>query len=147
LPDHVVIEDGALRPEERSLVESCPDRGAELLERYPDFARGIDMVRHHHERWDGSGYPSGLKGAQIPFGARVIAISDSFDAMTSDRSYRRGLSFDQAAGVLYEGRGQQWDPNLVDTFLRSIADRLTQPVGPLPIHVVSSHGETKAVTA
>jgi HD-GYP domain-containing protein (c-di-GMP phosphodiesterase class II) len=145
LPDHVVIEDGDLRPEERSLVESCPDRGAELLERYPDFARGIDMVRHHHERWDGTGYPDGLKGAEIPFGARVIAIADSFDAMTSDRSYRRGLSFDQAASVLFGGRGQQWDPDLVDLFLRSIADRLTQPVAPLPLHVVSGHSE--AVTA
>jgi putative two-component system response regulator len=72
---------------------------------------------HHHERWDGMGYPTGLKGHEIPFGARLIAVADSFDAMTSDRPYRKALSANQAFQILLEGRGKQWDPQIVNTFV------------------------------
>jgi len=128
LPDHVLIKPGALSPQEEAMVKSYPDRGAELLARYPDFSRGIEMVRYHHERWDGRGYPSGLKGAEIPFGARLIAVADSFDAMTSERPYRRALSAERAAEILRDGRGRQWDPDIVNALLRSI----DQPVDSLP---------------
>ena len=103
------------------IMQAHADRGAELLTRYSDFARVVDIVRHHHERWDGAGYPYRLKAKEIPIGARVIAVADSFDAMTSDRPYRRALSADQAASILLQGRGKQWDPAIVDAFLRSIA--------------------------
>jgi HD-GYP domain-containing protein (c-di-GMP phosphodiesterase class II) len=98
------------------------------LARYKDFARGMDIVRHHHERWDGAGYPAGLKGLDIPFGARVIAVADSFDAMTSDRPYRTGMLASQAAQILRDGRGQQWEPAIVDAFLRSLNKDQPQPM-------------------
>jgi HD-GYP domain-containing protein (c-di-GMP phosphodiesterase class II) len=92
-----------------------------VLQRYNDFARGVAVVRHHHESWDGTGYPHRLKGTDIPFGARVIAVADTYDAMTSDRPYRKGMSPAQAARILRDGRGVQWDPVVVDAWLRSIA--------------------------
>jgi HD-GYP domain-containing protein (c-di-GMP phosphodiesterase class II) len=121
VPDAVLNKAGRLTPEEKRIMDSHVERGAELIARYSDFARGVEIVLHHHERWDGQGYPSRLKGLDIPFGARVIAVVDSFDAMTSNRPYRAAMAIPQAARILSEGRGQQWDPALVDAFLRHLA--------------------------
>jgi HD-GYP domain-containing protein (c-di-GMP phosphodiesterase class II) len=74
-------------------------------------------VRHHHERWDGQGYPDGLAGEAIPLGARVLAVADTFDALTSDRPYRRGMSVERAVVILREGAGTQWDPAVVSAML------------------------------
>src|SRR5436305_828151 len=117
IPDAVLMKPGAFTEEERRIMEAHPVKGAELLRKYPDFARGADIVRHHHEAWDGSGYPDGLRGAEIPFGARVIAVADSYDAMTSDRPYRPGMSPQRAAAILREGRNRQWDPLVVNAFV------------------------------
>jgi putative nucleotidyltransferase with HDIG domain len=117
IPDHILNKPGLLTPEEKQCMDSHPDRGAELLKRYKDFARGVEIVRHHHERWDGRGYPARLKGLDIPFGARVIAVADSFDAMTSDRPYRAGMTVGRAAQILHDGRGEQWEPAIVDALL------------------------------
>jgi len=136
LPDQVLMKGGMLTPEEQAILESAPARGAELLGRYPDFVRGVELVGHQHERWDGAGYPDGLTGEAIPFGARMIAVADSYDAMTSDRSYRRALSPERAAAILLDGRGRQWDSQLVDVFLRTIAERVGQPVLPVPVRMV-----------
>jgi HD-GYP domain-containing protein (c-di-GMP phosphodiesterase class II) len=114
--------------------------------RHADFARGIEIVLHHHESWDGTGYPHGLKGTAIPFGARVIAVADSFDAMTSDRPYRRGMPIQKAAQLLREGRGQQWDALIVDAFLRSIADQLDGPASPVVHLVPAAAPETSATS-
>jgi HD-GYP domain-containing protein (c-di-GMP phosphodiesterase class II) len=130
VPDTVLLKDGQLDDEERAIMNMHPEKGAELLRRHNDFGRGAEIVLHHHERWDGEGYPHRLRGTEIPFGARVIAIADSFDAMTSDRPYRRGMSADKAARILREGRGRQWDGAVVDAFLRSIGDRLTDAATP-----------------
>ena len=130
MPDRVLLKGGKLTDEEWAVMRAHPEQGAEVLTRYPDFARGVEIVRHHHERWDGTGYPYGLRDTQIPFGARVIAVADSYDAMTSDRPYRRGMAPEQAASILREGRGSQWDGAIVDAFLRSIADRLAHPALP-----------------
>src|SRR5581483_2790892 len=89
IPDDILKKPGKLTSRERAIIESHAARGADLLVRYPDFARGKAIVRHHHERWDGKGYPDGIRGLEIPLGARVIAVADSYDAMTSDRPYRR----------------------------------------------------------
>ena len=91
------------------------------MQRYGGFADGASIIRHHHERWDGTGYPDGLMGEEIPLGARIIAVADSYDAMTTDRPYRRALSRDRAAAILAAGRGRQWDPVVVDAFLRGRA--------------------------
>jgi hypothetical protein len=132
MPDTVLLKEGALNEEEWAIMKAHPQRGAELLERYPDFSRGADIVRYHHERWDGQGYPHGLRGNAIPFGARVIAVADSYDAMTSDRPYRQGMSPQRAASILREGRNRQWDPTIVDAFLPSIAGLLEVPSAPSP---------------
>ena len=126
IPDGILNKPGPLTREERALMETHPARGADFLHRYRDFAHGVEIVRHHHESWDGSGYPLGLAGTDIPFGARVIAVADSFDAMTSDRPYRRGKPIEVAATILREGSARQWDGRIVDAFLSSIADRLDQ---------------------
>jgi HD-GYP domain-containing protein (c-di-GMP phosphodiesterase class II) len=82
------------------------------------------MIMHHHERWDGGGYPAGLSGYAIPFGARVIAVADSYDAMTSERPYRSALDNRQAIQILLEGRGRQWDANVVNAFVDMMSERL-----------------------
>jgi putative nucleotidyltransferase with HDIG domain len=130
VPDGILNKPARLTDDERAVMETHPDRGAEFLARYPQFARGVEIVRHHHEAWDGSGYPHRLRDTQIPFGARVIAVADSYDAMTSDRPYRNGMAPGRAAAILREGRGRQWDGVVVDAFLRSIADQLEEPVLP-----------------
>jgi HD-GYP domain-containing protein (c-di-GMP phosphodiesterase class II) len=107
-----------LTPEERRAVTTHPLRGAEVLAPlsvfYSDLGRGVAA---HHERWDGTGYPRGLKGKRIPLTARVVAISDSFDAITHRRRYSSARSFSEAVKAIAEGRGTQFDPELVDLFL------------------------------
>jgi HD-GYP domain-containing protein (c-di-GMP phosphodiesterase class II) len=107
-----------LTPEERRAVMTHPQRGAEVLAPlvafYPDLGKGVAA---HHERWDGTGYPRGLKGKRIPLPARVVAIADSFDAITHRRRYSHARSLTEATGAIAAGRGTQFDPELVDLFL------------------------------
>jgi len=128
LPDHVLNKTSVLTEGEETLMRTHPAQGAELLAGYPSFGRGVDMVLHHHEQWDGAGYPHGLKGTRIPLGARIMAVADSFDAMTTDRPYRQALSVEQAASILRQGCGRQWDPAIVDALLRGISQQLGEPV-------------------
>jgi hypothetical protein len=132
IPDSILNKPDRLTPEEEALMQTHPDRGADLLARHINFKRGVDIVRHHHERWDGKGYPHGLRGTDIPFGARVIAVADSFDAMTSDRPYRRAIPPATALSILREGRGTQWDPIIVDAFLRTMGQPapVDRPISP-----------------
>ncbi len=117
VPDSILKKPGKLLPEEMAVMRSHSQRGAKLITKYKDFSRGALMIKHHHERWDGAGYPKGLREHEIPFGARVIAVADSFDAMTSNRPYRRALSTFQAIQILLDGRGTQWDPQIVTAFV------------------------------
>lgn len=107
-----------LTPEERRAVSTHPLRGAEVLAPlsvfFPDLGKGVAA---HHERWDGTGYPRGLKGKRIPLTARVVAIADSFDAITHRRRYSHARSFGEAVEAIAEGRETQFDPELVDLFL------------------------------
>ena len=128
IPDEILRKSGPLTAEEWQIMKQHPQRGAELLARYPDFARGADFVRYHHERWDGQGYPSGLKGMDIPLGARVIAVVDALDAMTSDRPYRKAMTLDQATLIFRSGSGQQWDPAVVNALLRNQISEAKEPV-------------------
>jgi len=111
--DIVHDHDDTVTPDERRLIATHPKRGAEVLQPlsffYPDLAAG---VLAHHERWDGSGYPHCLSGVQIPIQARVVAIADTFDAITHRRRYRRAQSVEEAARVIAEGSGTQFDPSL-----------------------------------
>jgi len=123
IPDSILKKPGKLLPEEMAVMQTHSEKGAELISKYKDFARGAQMIRHHHERWDGKGYPAGLKAHDIPFGARVIAVADSFDAMTSDRLYRNALTTGQALQILYDGQGKQWDASIVSAFLALMAEQ------------------------
>ncbi|HEU4628195.1 MAG TPA: HD domain-containing phosphohydrolase [Gemmatimonadaceae bacterium] len=120
-----IVHDGAaLTAEDRAAIATHPERGAEVLAPlaafYPHLAEG---VRSHHERWDGTGYPRGLAGAAIPFAARIVAIADSFDAVTHARRYSAGQSFEDGARAIRRGRGTQFDPRLVDLFLTDAVQR------------------------
>lgn len=122
----VLNKSGPLAPAEWRDIERHVTLGAKWLAAYPHTDQIVTIVRHHHERWDGSGYPSGLAGEQIPFGARVIAVADSFDAMTSDRPYRAAMPARRAAAILRVGRWKQWDGSVVDAFLRVVQVRHTE---------------------
>jgi putative nucleotidyltransferase with HDIG domain len=117
-------KEGRLSTEERMLMQSHPVRSAELVSTSTGL-RGVveQAVRHHHENYDGSGYPGGLRGDQIPIGARIIMIADTLDAMTTDRPYRRALSLDRVIAELRRHSGAQFDPSLVELAIASPAIR------------------------
>jgi hypothetical protein len=121
VPVEILSKNGALTPEERAIIEQHPETGAAVLSRYKGFGTSVPIVRHHHEWWDGRGYPAQLAGTAIPLGARIVALADTFDAMTSDRPYRKGLSLAQALMRIREGAGTQFDPALTDHFLRMLS--------------------------
>ncbi len=114
----IVNESTKLTPQERRAIQMHPRLGAEVLQPlasfYPDLPAG---VLAHHERWDGSGYPSRIRGPRIPFASRLVAITDTFDAVTHSRSYRAGQSVKKGLEVIAAGRATQFDPDLVDLFL------------------------------
>jgi HD-GYP domain-containing protein (c-di-GMP phosphodiesterase class II) len=121
IPAEILMKPAPLTDEEWTLIETHPQRGANALMTCPQLKNIADLVRCHHERWDGDGYPGGLHGEEIPFGARLIAVCDSFDAMVTDRPYRRALSVQLATDILRQGQGSQWDPIIVDVFLRAVS--------------------------
>jgi putative nucleotidyltransferase with HDIG domain len=116
VPDHILGKPGKLTPEEFRRIQSHVTIGAEILAPIPFPFPVVEVVRSHHERWDGLGYPDGLEGERIPIGGRIISIVDVFDALTSDRPYRRAMSHEEALRTLREGAGKQFDPRLVDLF-------------------------------
>jgi putative nucleotidyltransferase with HDIG domain len=122
---------GELSDEERREIQQHAAIGAEIVSRLEAYKQSVDTIRHHHERWDGTGYPDGLKGERIPLGARIIAVADAFDAMTSDRVYRAALSVDVAIAELRKGRGTQFDPQIVDLFETVIVNRSLPTVPPV----------------
>lgn len=115
----VLNKPGKLSEAEFNQIKAHPDIGADMIKDV-GFLKGVaEIIRHHHERYDGKGYPAGLAGEDIPLGARILACADAFDAMTSDRVYRRALSFEQAKTELIENRGKQFDPRVIEVFLKS----------------------------
>jgi putative nucleotidyltransferase with HDIG domain len=114
-----------LSDEERREIQQHAAIGAEIVSRLEAYKQSVDTIRHHHERWDGSGYPDGLEGERIPLGARIIAVADAFDAMTSDRVYRAALPPEVAFAELAKGRGTQFDPQIVDLFQAAYQNRST----------------------
>jgi putative nucleotidyltransferase with HDIG domain len=120
IPDEVLHKEGRLTSAEFELMKKHPETGAEILAKFPAYRHGRDLVLAHHERIDGLGYPRGLVGAAIALGARIIAVADSWDAMTSDRPYRKALDAEVALAELFRGRGTQWDPRVVDAFSESL---------------------------
>ncbi|TAH50342.1 MAG: HD-GYP domain-containing protein [Chloroflexota bacterium] len=114
----ILFKPGTLTDQERELAKRHADIGGDLLQKFPMFENGAAYVRHHHERWDGTGYPDKLQGEAIPLGARIIAVADSYQAMTEQRPYRAPLSEEAALQELRNGAGTQFDPNVVEAFFR-----------------------------
>jgi putative nucleotidyltransferase with HDIG domain len=123
ISNDILLKPGALTPEERHIMQDHPTIGANILASYSAFQGSIDIVKHHHERWDGRGYPNGLKGEEIPIGSRIITVVDSFDSMTADRPYRRGMTVDDAVSRLKDGMGTQFDPRVSATFIQLLIEQ------------------------
>jgi putative nucleotidyltransferase with HDIG domain len=151
IPEHILNKPGHLTPSEFDRMRQHAPLGADLLSsiRFPYPV--VPIVRHHHENWDGTGYPSGIAGTDIPLGARILSVVDCFDALTSDRPYRPRLSIDDAFEILRDRRASMYDPLVVDTFLRAYPE-----IGPLalkagreahsifPSEVVTANGDGTA---
>jgi putative two-component system response regulator len=120
IPDRVLLKPGPLDAEERRVIEEHPVIGDRLLEPLDLLAPARPIVRHHHERWDGRGYPDGLAGDSIPIEARIVAVADSVEVMSSRQLYRTPLTPDQVVAELRAGAGTQWDANVVDAVLQLI---------------------------
>lgn len=124
IPDAILLKPGKLTPEEFAVMKSHTVIGAELLEglikdygRYAMITMGAEVARCHHEKWDGSGYPAGLKAREIPLSARIVAIADVYDALTSRRVYKDAWSHEETARVMREDAGRHFDPELLEIFL------------------------------
>ncbi|MGZ8630892.1 MAG: HD-GYP domain-containing protein [Actinomycetota bacterium] len=117
VPEAVLCKQGPLDEAEWAVMREHPTIGAQIVSPIRFLAGAIEIVQSHHERWDGEGYPSGLRGERIPLAARVFAIADSFDAMTSDRPYRAAMPAERALEEIRQGAGTQFDPSVVRAFL------------------------------
>jgi HD-GYP domain-containing protein (c-di-GMP phosphodiesterase class II) len=127
IPDSILRKPGRLDPEEYALMKKHPEYGWAVLRMLPGFERAALDILHHHESFDGKGYPAGLKETEIPIVSRIVCVIDAFDAMVSSRPYRKGLPFQEAVRRLNEASGTQFDPVVVQSFL-SFAEAEMSPV-------------------
>jgi HD-GYP domain-containing protein (c-di-GMP phosphodiesterase class II) len=127
VPDDVLLKPGKLSDEEFAFIKKHPEIGYGILKHVPQLAYVFDGVLHHHESYDGKGYPARLAGEQIPLIGRILAVADAYDAMTSNRPYRPGMTTERAEEILSRGAGQQWDPQVIAAFFGCVQDvrRLT----------------------
>ena len=128
IPETILDKPGRLTDDEFSKIKDHPLKGFEILSHVPDFDTIRQIVRSHHERWDGTGYPDGLAGEEIPFAARIIAIADVFDAITEDRPYRKGFTIEETRRFMTDQRGKLFDPELLDLFLQMFFTRSEETV-------------------
>jgi putative nucleotidyltransferase with HDIG domain len=126
IPDSVLQKPGKLTPEEEALIQQHPVIGRKILECVQGFDAYLPVVELHHENWDGSGYPHGLKAEETPRTARIVKVADSYDAMTSDRPYRQGIGHDQAVSVIKKYAGTQFDADAVRAFI-TLGDIVKRP--------------------
>lgn len=117
IPDTILSKPDRLTAEEYALMKKHPEYGWAVMRVFPDFERAGLFVLHHHETWDGAGYPGGLKATEVPIGSRVVSVIDAFDAMVSNRPYRNGLPFEEAIRRLVAASGTQFDPQVVCSFI------------------------------
>ncbi len=122
IPERILSKPGPLTDDEWAIMRTHPLLGAQILSPVRFLHPALPIVEAHHEKWDGSGYPRGLRGEAIPLGARIFALVDAFDAMTSDRPYRRSLTFEKALEQISKAAGTQFDPEVVRCFVDLCAD-------------------------
>jgi len=143
IPEFILNKPGKLTEHEFSVMKTHAAVGADILSSIHFPYPVVPIVRHHHENWDGSGYPDGLKGSEIPIGARILSVVDCYDALTSDRPYRPALSTDDALEILTQRRGRMYDPLVVDIFAREhVALCASAELEDIPAVILSSHHET-----
>jgi HD-GYP domain-containing protein (c-di-GMP phosphodiesterase class II) len=117
IPDNILLKPGQLTDVEYEIIKEHPVIGSNIIGHLGMWTDEQGIIRHHHERFDGKGYPDNLKGEDIPFLARILSVADVYDALTTDRSYRQRMSGDDAAKIIKENSGSQFDPTIVDVFL------------------------------
>lgn len=139
VPEAILQKPGPLTVEEFAIVKEHPVIGERICRPLRSARAILPGLRHHHERWDGTGYPDGLRGEAIPLDARIIALVDAYDVMVSDRPYRRGMPVERALAIIEENAGPQWDPALVARFLRLMANQPSPDESPPPVDLLS-HG-------
>lgn len=135
IPDSVLLKEGPLTDEEWVVMKQHAEMGAQLLSRFGSFQEIGRIIYAHQERYDGSGYPKGLSGEEIPIVARIIAVADAWHAMIEDRPYRRAFTMERAVAELQRGRGTHFDPEVVDAFLRGMVKR-----GLVPEDIITTTG-------
>jgi putative nucleotidyltransferase with HDIG domain len=135
--DHILLKPAQLTEQEMQIMRSHPEHGRRILAGVSFLQPVIPIVLHHHEWWDGKGYPNQLAGADIPVGARIVAVVDTYDAIVTDRPYQKGRSFEDAKGILERLRGRQFDPAVLDALYIVIArkiaakiDEVNEPIAP-----------------
>lgn len=116
IPDYILLKNGKLSDEEYEIIKKHPDMGVNILKTIDFLEEVLPIIKHHHEKYMSNGYPDNINGEDIPLGARIIAIADTYDAMTSDRPYRNRLSHETAVEEILQFRGTQLDDRLVDAF-------------------------------
>jgi len=120
VPDRVLLKEGSLTEDEFGWIRMHPEWGWAALRNVDDFRNASLVVLHHHERFDGGGYPGNLRNTEIPLGSRIIAVADSYDALTSDRPYRKGRTPSEAVNEIVRCAGTQFDPQVVHAFCESM---------------------------
>ena len=118
IPDAILLKPGSLTPDEWQIMRTHPEIGKRLIEKIPFLHNAIPVVWCHHEKWDGNGYPRGLKGDEIPLNARIFSVVDAFDAMTFDQPYSKAIAFEAATAEIKRCAGSHFDPQVVESFLR-----------------------------
>jgi len=116
IPDAILLKPGPLTPDEWKVMRTHPEIGRQMLEKIPFLRNAVPIVYHHHERWDGTGYPRALTGEEIPLGARIFAVADALDAMTFDRPYSKAIPFEAARAEIQRCAGTHFDPTVVECF-------------------------------
>ena len=151
VPEHILSKPGPLTEEEFDKIRTHPDVGADIVASLPFPYPVAPLIRCHHERWDGKGYPSRLKGDEIPLGARILAIADAFEALMAERSYHKAMTWQEAVAALEAAAGNAFDPKLVETFVGLLPDLLTSCEAAAPAASVaaptSAAGETRLAPA
>jgi HD-GYP domain-containing protein (c-di-GMP phosphodiesterase class II) len=126
--ESALLKTSSLNDEELEEIRRHPVIGAEMIADIPYLSGAVPIVRYHHERWDGKGYPEGLSGKDIPEGARIVAVVDTFDAMTTDRPYSSAVSLQEANEELKRWAGEQYDPGVISAFQRALAEGEIQTI-------------------
>lgn len=143
VPEQILCKVGPLTESEWEMMRAHPSIGAQIVAPIHFLGDAVEIIRHHHERMDGEGYPRQLRGEEIPLAARIFSVADSFDAMTSDRPYRKALPLERALQELEDGSGTQFDPDVVDAFMSLVEEHSLLEVGCESTH---DFGPTESLT-